>query len=131
MSIHVTWDDPEQTAIRLTFSPQWTWRELDNGFSRANAWIEAAGHPVDLIFDARETVMMPDSALTHIRDALSRIHPHTRMIVVVVGPSAQITRFGRTLVNFLQRFFWLHHPIIYTPTLEEARAILQGRARIS
>lgn len=131
MTIQVVWDDPEQTIIRLIFPPQWTWRQLSNSYERANALIEAAPGRVDLIFDAHETPLLPDGALTHLRDLLRQMHPRTGLIVVVEGPDPKINRLGRILVSFLQRFFWLHYSILYTDSLDDARAILSHYADLA
>ena len=131
MAIRVMWDDPEQTVLRLSFSPQWTWRELKDSVASAHAMMDTASGPVGLIFDTHQVVMLPDGAPTHVRHLLRHAHPNTRLMIVIETRNPQLNHFGHMLITFLQRYFWLHSPIFYVTTLDEARALLQRHARMS
>ncbi len=85
MTIEVVWDDEAHTVIRHIFSERWTWEEFFAAIDEAQVMIDTAPGPIGVIIDGRaETMQMPPNMLSNGRTVLSRAHPRTKIVVVVI-----------------------------------------------
>ncbi len=119
MGIKVVWANDGHTIILEMFEPAWTWEEFIAVSDTEKAMMDTVDHPVDIIADARHTVL-PMGALVNMRRILetsaSHNHPNGGMYVIVGA-----NRLLRTFVDIYQRTFSNHGAAIFlAETLEEA-----------
>lgn len=124
MSITVSWDDEENTAIRHDYDLQWDWDEFNTAISQTVAMMEGVQRRVDIICNVLNTKIPPSSDyILHGRRALILLNRWLGNIAVVSTSTlvfAMINAFVRIYPEWRGRFI-----VVKTP--EEARAALAQR----
>ena len=70
MSISIQWDNPDQTALVLTFIAPWTWDEYEAISDTIQKAFESVTNNIDLIIDLHHAgIHVPDHVLAQLRDA--------------------------------------------------------------
>jgi hypothetical protein len=89
MSITITWDNPDQTIIRETFTGRWTWEEfIDVCGRQAPAMMKTVPHTVHIISDFRESTPLPlGGAISQARNVTKNMPPNWGLLVVVSNNS--------------------------------------------
>lgn len=101
MPITATWDNAEQTIIRVTFLPEWTWSEFFALSAQIKTLLDMANHRVCIIADMRSTSLIPTGlSLNLIRPVFDLYHANAD-IVVVVGISSQMRKFFNAVIMAL------------------------------
>ena len=123
MSISVSWANEQQTIIRLKYGPAWTWEDWLNADRQAMAMLDAAHTPVDLLHDARDTVM-PNNTLSVLPGILRQTsgikHPNAGLMIVVGAEP-----FLEIVVSVFKRAYSHHaQQILLSPTMESACALM-------
>ena len=119
MTIMVSWDNEEKTAIRLDFSGQWNWEEYDDAIDTAYFMIAEIGHKVDIITNlARDSAVPGDESLRHFQRALRQMPTNVDLTITSGGNS-----FSRMVFSSFQR-------TLVAGSLAEARAILANRPQL-
>ena len=120
MPITVTWDNPEQTIIRLTFEGRWTWDEHRATANQISDLLRDVNAPVDLIVDFQST-HVPDNAIRYTEAGIAFFwHPQTRMTVLV-----GVQGFIRTLLMlFIQTYPQRAQQFFFAGTVEHAYDVL-------
>ena len=128
MTIHVDWDNPEQTTLLWTVAGRWTWQESSDAIAKAWAMMESSPLPlVDSIVDMRHGNLVPDNALSNFSRTLSNAHPKTGFIVMAGMPP-----FIQALLNvYIRSQRASKRKISAVKTLEEARSILKTQHQAS
>lgn len=119
MSINVTWDNDNRTAIRLDFNGQWNWEEYDDAIDSAYFMIAEVGHKVNIITNLSRDAMLPvDESVRHFQRALRQMPSNVGLTVTSGGNS-----FSRKVFSSFQR-------TLLASSLGEARAILANRPQL-
>ncbi len=72
MSISIQWDNPDQTALVLTFTAPWTWAEYEAISDTIQKAFDSVSNNIDLIIDLHHAgTHVPDHVLAQLRDAYS------------------------------------------------------------
>jgi hypothetical protein len=121
MSIVVSWDNPEKTAIVYTITGRWTWDEFYEALQQERAMLEAeAGERVNFIVNMEQGRMLPDNALSHFARMPKSSHRKAGMMVLVGAGG-----FVQALMNILGRYpGTAAQKIVAVPNMEAARAFL-------
>jgi hypothetical protein len=120
MPITVTWDNPEQTIIRLTFEGRWTWDEHRATANHISDLLRDVNAPVDLIVDFH-SCHVPDNAIRYTESGTAFFwHPQARLTVLV-----GVQGFIRTLLMlFIQTYPQWAHQFLFAGTIEHAYEVL-------
>lgn len=122
MSVHVQWDNEEQTIILWSFVGRWTWGEYEDALNAASALLDQVEHTVDYIYDVRRMNILPPDVVTRFKAKYLKQPPKTGRFVAV-GVDHNL----RLVWNTFTDLPYAHHlRVEYADTLEEAREILQG-----
>lgn len=85
IGIRYSWDDPENTVIRLYIGDLWDWDDLSEAMITIAAMVASVEHQVDFIIVMRTSSQMPGgNAMLHMRDAMKSL-PRNSGILVMVG----------------------------------------------
>jgi hypothetical protein len=93
MNIDVVWDNSEKTAIRYDFHAGWDWDDLIQVLRQDDAMFESVDHFVHIIFNLKETPVLPANPSAKI-DEIASARPHARVgliVLVATGPWIQKT----------------------------------------
>jgi hypothetical protein len=123
MTIHVTWDNTEQTIILYTVNGHWTWGELTEALAQGRALMDSVSHErVDFIVDMTDGNTLPSITLYHFTRLSQAPHPKSGLMVMT-GVAPVI----RALLDLLGRYQGVGaraRAIMTATTIEEARAVL-------
>jgi hypothetical protein len=127
MPITVDWDNLQQTIILFTYNRPWTWREFDAAVEQTLALVNTVDHKVDIIFDLRNGGFPPRDAVWRFKTAAELSHPNVGQYVYV-APS-MLAHFVKNVIQIINRAYggfgtFQVPPIVFTKSLEEARAFL-------
>ncbi len=123
MSIHVNWDNADETILLWTFVGRWTWGEYDDAFKQANAMLDAVDHGVDFLYDVREMSILPPDLITQFKLRYLTKHANTRQFLVV-GVDNYLQLLWNTFTNLP---YARHLRVLYFDSLDEAREFSQQR----
>lgn len=88
MSVTIHWDNPQQTALVLTFTAPWTWDEYEAISETIQQHFESATDEVDLIVDMRSAGDIPQHLFSQFRDAYADTTPNLGQYIYVGATSA-------------------------------------------
>ncbi|GAB4475563.1 MAG: hypothetical protein Kow00124_16720 [Anaerolineae bacterium] len=126
MPITIDWANEERTIILETFGPQWTWNEFMNASVVKSMMMEAVGHRVDVIADARNTTLPPGAVQSIpyvVENAACYSHPNGGAYIVV-GGSPLIEAFARI---YARTYLENGRRLLFAETIDEALALLTGQ----
>jgi hypothetical protein len=127
LSIITEWDNPEHTAIRITYERPWDWKEFEHARAAINEMLGSTDNMVDLIFDVRKGGPPPAGAVNKFRSTLQTQHLNRGMIIFVGGAI-----MVQTFLNLILR---IYSRAVKTPnftfanSLEEARALIERQRK--
>ena len=127
MPITIQWDDPEQTAVIITYTRPWTWKDFDAAMEQMLTLFDSVTHKVDVIFDVRNAGFPPPDAISHFKRAAEIQHPNGGLLIYV-APKV-LVHFINSVVRILTVAFagsgtFEAPKFIFTQSLEEAHARL-------
>ncbi|MCC7447516.1 MAG: hypothetical protein IT324_08880 [Anaerolineae bacterium] len=122
MGIAITWDDPQQSVLLITYDRFWTWVEFDNAVKDVFARIEQTDHTIHLIFDVTKSPFPPDGAMWRFKRVASVKHSHTGQIIFVGG-----NLFIQSMANAILRLV-KKHDFIFVRSLDDARKLVAQAA---
>lgn len=122
MPVHVSWDDDDQTIIRLDFDGQWTWEEVFEATRQANTLSKQTSVPAARICDLRGSKGIPPNALPQLV-GLAKLIPADMEMLVTVGAN-------RTVHMVADLFFRLGGPHLRRERFHWAESIEQARFMI-
>lgn len=128
MSIRVDWGDSAQTLIHLQFERGWKWQDLRASIQQADTLIGSVPHTVHLLIDIRRAGGVPADFITAAGDIFAsgsaRANEGQR-VVIGAGP---LIRLAYTSLTSVYAHKLKNRPFLFAGSLEEARALLDGRA---
>ena len=84
MSISIKWDNPEKTALILTFVAPWRWDEYEVISDTIQQAFDSVSTNIDLIIDLRYAGHhIPDHVLSQLRDAYADATPNLDQYIFV------------------------------------------------
>lgn len=84
MSVSIQWDNPEHTALILTFTAPWVWDEYEVISDTIQVAFESVSNDIDLIIDLRHAGKhIPDHVMSQLRDAYSDGTPNLDQYIFV------------------------------------------------
>jgi hypothetical protein len=84
MPVEVTWDNPEKTIIKRTFTGQWTWDEFYTTSATVMDMMSEVEHPVYVFADFLGGANLPTgSAMTHARNVIRNYPDNWAGLIVV------------------------------------------------
>jgi hypothetical protein len=116
----VEWDNDEQTVIRYDFEWGWHWDEFVQVSKHAFALIATVEHQVNLIFNLRDSRVLPEGMTLHMREVMSAAPTQLGYIVVATDNplvDATFSVLGRVHQSISQR-------LVTVPSLGAARTAL-------
>lgn len=120
MSIKLEWDNPERTAIRLTYKGRWTAQEFREQALAAFFEIGQQSHKIYGLMDFRRTMWLPPNILPIVQEILPQT-PSNAAELVTVGLPAPLLLALRQL-----RLWYANTPVYATQSLEEARHLIRS-----
>lgn len=128
MSITVEWDNLEQTMIRLTVSPGWTWADFDAGVDQTFALLHTVHHKVVVLVCAphEDSMRVPTNAAIYWwRFLRTRWKGHHYIVFVNLRP------YGKAIYHMFARVIpSLPNHMFFASTLDEARQIAAERLAV-
>ncbi|MBX3085003.1 MAG: hypothetical protein KF716_25435 [Anaerolineae bacterium] len=125
MTVHVQWENSRQTAIRVTFDPQWRWQDYDASVDEVRQMLRSVDHTVDIISDIRtSTPQTQGLAWNHFRRTFSDI-PHNIGMVVIAGRGHFTASIFSLVVQSDPR---LVRRTRFVSTIAEAHSVLRQHA---
>lgn len=101
IGIQCSWDDPENTVIRVYVGDLWDWDDLNDAVKCMAEMVASVTHQVDFITVMRSSSQMPDgNVMLNIRDAF-KLLPRNSGIMVMVGG----TTTGNLTLKMLARSY--------------------------
>ena len=85
MPLSSAWEDEARSVLRLTLTQPWNWNDLYKGMRRAALQLPAAGGPIELLLDLRQSPRLPLGAFGHIRSLGLALHPRMRNRLIIIG----------------------------------------------
>lgn len=124
MNIQVGWDNNEHTIVRIVFQHGWTWGDLRQAVSQADALIISQPHTVHLLIDIHEAGGIPGDFITRAGELFAQgeaRHNEGQKVVVGAGTLIRIAykTFLRVYGNHLDG-----RPFTFADSLESARTLL-------
>jgi|FLYN01.1.fsa_nt_gi hypothetical protein len=125
MGIKITWDNDEKTILRYSFDTHWTWDDFYTAKAEAYNQIDTVQHKVGVIFDAPEKITLPANMITHSKSAVSKTHPNTCIVAVVVR-----NLYLRTMLSMVMKLSKkAAETLRLVSSLDEARALVAEKLR--
>ena len=119
MGFSITWDNAEQTILRVTYDGHWDLEDFRSSNSQAYEMIKSVAHPVNVILDMRLSSGMPNGFGSAIRDVNRGMPLNTGQIILV-----QKNLLVEIMVNAMSRLVrGQRRPFTMVHTLDEARRL--------
>lgn len=119
MTIRVDWDNRTKTVLRYDFGECWDWKEFYFAKREADEMIDAADHPVGVVYDLPKDAILPGDILSRMAQYTPIRHPNACMIVVV-GRNAMV----KAVYAMVVELFSGDGSIRLANSLEEARMLI-------
>lgn len=122
MAHEVYWDSLEERRLVLEFGELVTWEEFHTGVREAHAVISAAHQPTILVVWAKPA--FPDGlALWRLSSAFQAQPRNLVQTIVIPDKNPSVVTFARALAGIIRRLYPGRNEIVFTRTIEEARAV--------
>ncbi len=123
MGINISWSSESKNIIHYVFEGRWDWNDFRHAIKDAADMIDTVNHPVDVIMDFSNASMLPNGAISQVKQAFSTPkHPNINL-TVIVGASAFIQSIA-DLGRKLSRSAAENWSIQFAPTLPAAFNLL-------
>src|SRR5258706_16395255 len=122
MGITVAWDNDAKTAIYYELSGVWTWEDYWVAIKAGTVLLDTVDYKICTIMDLRKSRSLPPNTLGEIKRILTFPRHRNLSITVLVGANT----FMQSMANAASRLnkaIWGNYDMVFTATLEEARAI--------
>jgi hypothetical protein len=115
------WDNDDQTIMRVTYQPGWTWDDMEGNLLLEEDMLNSVDHRVDVIADFRGTQLSPGaiSRLPKIAQSPPYTHPNSGAMVMVGSPA-----FMKEVVGVYKRVYGQAAKLTMVHDLDEARALI-------
>lgn len=120
MTVHIQWDNPEQTTLRYDFVDDWQLCEFEVAFRLSKLMTRAVCHQVDVILDFTVSNAHLPNAADYASTLLPRV-PIQRGAIVLVGEQIETCN---VFVRLQHLYKEAGKPLFLAGTLKQARAIL-------
>ncbi|MBN1965644.1 MAG: hypothetical protein JW910_13420 [Anaerolineae bacterium] len=117
MAVDVRWADDARTIILIRVQNPWTWLDLLNAAHDAHGMIDAAGHPVAVIYDYSDTATVPGDPILQLPKLAQARHPQETITVAVDVD----TSLGQAAVSVYSN---VYHRVHFASTLADAYALI-------
>jgi hypothetical protein len=119
MGFSITWDNAEQTILRVTYDGHWDLEDFRSSNSQAYEMIKSVARPVNVILDMRLSSGMPSGFSSAIRDVNRGMPLNTGQIILV-----QKSLLVEIMVNAMSKLVrGQRRPFTMVHTLDEARQL--------
>lgn len=125
MAVGITWDNPEQTTIRLNFEGIWTWHDFSEGLNHIFWLMDSVCHAVNIIIDIRNSTPPCEVASLRNLKQSTRTPPTNVGCFVLIG---NIT-FSNLVCFAFRRIYEMGDTFFVADSMERARTILAKRQR--
>ena len=99
MSISIRWDNPEKTALLLTFVAPWRWDEYEVISDTIQHAFDSVSANIDLIIDLRYAGKhIPDHVLAQLRDAYAGATSNLDQYIFVGAKKRKTRHFAMVLI---------------------------------
>jgi hypothetical protein len=121
IGIRYSWDDPENTVIRLYIGDLWDWDDLSEAMTNVANMVASVEYQVDFIVIMRSSTPLPEgNAMLHIRN-VAKLLPRNSGILVMVGGN---TIGNRTLKMLARNYQCMMGRIFQRDHLADAYQII-------
>lgn len=125
MAILTTWDNREQTVIRMEFETQWTVADLETAALATDTLMTSVTHQVDILIDI-EGAQLPKDFLNIAKTLLANPEPRPNEGNRVVVGASNLVRQGYTLLKKTFSKQLEGREVLFVDDLATARATLRG-----
>lgn len=131
MGIQVSWDNQEQSVIRLVYDGFWGWEDFHQSFRDANQLMETSQTPCVLIIDMRASNYLPTGASTHFKVAGQDLtSDNFSGILVFVKADVIIRAMVELLIRQYPQLFGSVN-VFYTNSIAEAQNLAREQQVLS
>ncbi|GEM_PF-6897829 len=125
MGYQVSWENDEQTVVKIKVVPPLTWDEIEAAFAQSAEMIRGLEGDGCLIYDAVEIASMPPAGNPIGRaQSLISLRPQNLRLFVFVGGS----HLARQIVNIFDKALWLNW-VATADSVEEACQLIKARSQ--
>jgi len=120
--IVIRWDGPDHVVVRMIFTGEWQWQDLDAAYQTLTDLLDNADHILDLlvIYDTNRVPSNPVGHFSELANAPFFTHPMSGFVVVVGG-----TYFLHSLIDLLRGTYTEAASHLYrVMTTDEAYTVL-------
>ncbi len=128
MSVSIKWNSPDISALVLTFTAPWQWRDYDAISETIQQMFESTVNEIDLIIDLQDAGQIPDDVFVHFRDAYADAVPNLGQYIFVGASSWFIERL--TVVDHYLSALGGTLDYRFADTLDQAQLISQWNTLI-
>jgi len=130
MPFKISWDNDQQTTIRVDYSEPLLWEEVLASQKGLNQEIDSVTYPVSIILDFSQLNKLPLGAISGFKDVVKNFHPRTEFSVLV-GMNPFIRLFEKTFKGIFKAFgIYREQTAFFAKNLEEARSLIH-QARLA
>lgn len=83
MSIHVQWDNTEETILRYTFHGNWSWDEFLTYLITGREMMQRVHHPVHIICDLTHSGFIPKHSIKPFKNIVDTRPANTALVFLV------------------------------------------------
>src|SRR5262245_57269342 len=100
MSVSTRWNNPQHTALLLTFTAPWTWDDFEQVSQSIESAFASVDHTVDLIIDVSWAGELPSNTLDRLRDTYADATSNLGCYIFVGATDA-----FKTLLTIADRYY--------------------------
>jgi hypothetical protein len=120
MSVTVSWDNQQHTALRFDYEGEWTWEEWYAAMDEAETVINLHGDIVHFIHNVGNSMYLPKNAMTNFKQ--NAIHFHAMVgMTFIVSDNHFIKVMFNTFKRFAREWAARYH---FVATVDEARQMI-------
>jgi hypothetical protein len=122
MSIELHWDNPDKTILRLDVKGRWTWDEMYQSSDLSILMRQSVNHPVFSIVDFTRAFGLPDSAIAHAKNIMTKQDGY-RGVIVFIQPDFAFISLWKVMMKVYGRWM-MNISFLFAESLDEAREML-------
>lgn len=119
MAVTISWEDLDETVIRVTFISRWSWADALEAKETIRAMVEPATDKVSVIICWENENWMPGNYQRNVLNIANETHPNLRLVVIV--------RKNPVFMQFFRLFASLNgvpFEFTYADSVDAARQLL-------
>lgn len=126
MSIQISVDELYDTSVMYwKFSPDWTWKDMDEARNVARAYFDSALAKMPLIFDMSDSDYMPDGAIRKFPEIMQSAHQNAGDVILVAGSQSYITSLVKQVSKLVEGIYHTRWNFHFVDSLADAEQMVK------